>query len=262
MNPLLIGLGDLHYLPLSLPEKILFAGKVLRENTRPGMKVGVELCMSVETGQALLTPNTVELLRDLDLVSWHIDKVDPSGVDVLLRFAQRLPNLYGFVVHHGNVNLPGIPPELCPWLILENTDKRAPGGQTPREVCDLLDHLPGARFCLDVNHAKENGIPLDAFRLLAPKHFHVSDVNPSYLGGTSVLPPEYQTPHCLFTQTQECLPTNVAEFLKDFPESPLVLEGLVIPGGEDALAEEVRLVARGVSTHICEVLPTVVYYLS
>ena len=113
-NPILVGLGDLHYNPLSLPEKILFAGKVLRENTRPGMKVGVELCMSVETGQALLTPNTVELLRDLDLVSWHIDKVDPSGVDVLLRFAQRLPNLYGFVVHHGNVNLPGIPPELCP----------------------------------------------------------------------------------------------------------------------------------------------------
>ena len=85
---------------------------------------------------------------------------------------------------------------------------------------------------------------------LSPAHFHVSDVNPSYLGGTSVLPPEYQTPHCLFSQTQGCLPTHVAEFLQEFSESPLVLEGLVIPGEEDALAKEVRLRAQGLSTPV------------
>ena len=197
-----------------------------------------------------MTPNTVELLRDLDIVSWHVDKVDSSVVDVLLHFTRAIPNLYGFVVHYGNVNLRDIPPAIYPWLLLENTDKRGSGGQTAHEVGALLERLPRSRFCLDVNHAKENGIPLGAFRHLTPAHVHVSDVNPSYLGGTSVLPPEYQTPHCLFAQTQECLPAHVTAFLQEFPESPLVLEGLVIPGEEATLAKEVRLAARVVSAFL------------
>jgi hypothetical protein len=103
---------------------------------------------------------------------WVVDKLDSVGG-------------YGFqvVVHPDVIFTPGRWRHWGDKLVVENMDKRKPIGRNVRELRQIFDFLPAARFCFDIGHARqvdpsmtESSLLLGAFgdRLA---EVHISEVN-------------------------------------------------------------------------------------
>jgi hypothetical protein len=99
---------------------------------------------------------------------------------------QQLNSISGYnfpvVVHPDVIFTPGRWRHLGDRLLVENMDRRKPTGRNVRELQQIFDWLPEARFCFDIGHARqvdpsmtESSLLLEAFgdRLA---EVHISEV--------------------------------------------------------------------------------------
>lgn len=124
-------------------------------------------------------------LRSFSFVSVHAPsrftiEIEPWVVRQLSSLAD-----YGFpvVVHPDVIFTPVVWRHFGEKLLVENMDKRKPIGRNVRELRQIFDSLPAARFCFDIGHARqvdpsmtESSLLLRAFgdRLA---EVHISEVN-------------------------------------------------------------------------------------
>ena len=140
---------------------------------------------------------------------------------------------HGFpvVVHPDVIRTPEEWCDLGNMLLLENMDKRKPIGRNVRELRQIFDWLPDARFCFDIGHARqvdpsmtESFLLLDAFgdRLV---EVHMSEVNTASrhdpISANAVIP--FQ---------------SVAKYIPE--EVPIVLETLIDKGQSEIQTEMQR----------------------
>jgi len=146
---------------------------------------------------------------------------------------------YGFpvVVHPDVIFTPSRWQHLGDRLLVENMDRRKPIGRNVRELRQVFDWLPEARFCFDIGHARqvdpsmtESSLLLSAFgdRLA---EVHISEVNTA-------------------SRHDPISPNAVIAFqsvAKHIPEEvPIVLEAL-IDKGQSEIQREVQRAREALS---------------
>jgi hypothetical protein len=146
---------------------------------------------------------------------------------------------YGFpiIVHPDVIFTPGRWWHLGDRLLVENMDRRKPIGRNVRELRQIFDWLPEARFCFDIGHARqvdpsmtESSLLLGAFgdRLA---EVHISEVNTS-------------------SRHDPISPNAVIAFqsvAKHIPEDiPIILEAL-IDKGQSEIQREVQRAREALS---------------
>jgi len=127
---------------------------------------------------------------DLDLgryqnVSFHApsrlrEMSECNLVEQLTWFSQReIP----IVVHPDILHNFTLWRRLGPALLIENMDRRKPVGRTADELSSIFAHLPDARLCLDLGHAKQVDPSMHETRMILNLHgsrlaeVHLSEVN-------------------------------------------------------------------------------------
>jgi hypothetical protein len=124
-------------------------------------------------------------LRHFSFVSVHAPSSFPIEHEQLVIDQLNVVSDYGFpiVVHPDVIFTPAKWNDLAGNLLIENMDKRKPIGRNVRELRQIFDLLPAARFCFDIGHARqvdpsmtESSLLLGAFgdRLA---EVHISEVN-------------------------------------------------------------------------------------
>ncbi|MGH9721977.1 MAG: hypothetical protein ACRD8O_17355 [Bryobacteraceae bacterium] len=124
-------------------------------------------------------------LRQFSFVSIHAPSrftADREGW-VVDRLSSLKGNCYPIVVHPDVLYTPALWNQFGDALLVENMDKRKPIGRNVREMQEIFESLPAARFCFDIGHVRqvdpsmtEASLLLHAFgdRLA---EVHISEVN-------------------------------------------------------------------------------------
>jgi len=155
---------------------------ILREHKIPIVELSA---LRVEELAPLLNALPTLDLQSFSFVSVHApsrfaQEFESCVIDQLSVFAERG---YPVVVHPDVILTHRMWNALGDRLLIENMDKRKPMGRTVKELREIFQLLPAARFCLDLGHARqvdpsmtEAALLLNAFRVRLAE-VHMSEVN-------------------------------------------------------------------------------------
>lgn len=177
----------------------------------------------------------VEALDDLDLdafelVSFHAPSrfLDADEMHVVDQLHKVISRKIPVVVHPDVIRTPDAWTRFGSMLLLENMDKRKPGGRTARDLARLFERFPDAGFCFDVGHARQvDPTMTEAQMILAGfvdrlREVHVSEVNTS----------SRHDPISVYAMSAF---RSVSSLIPDYV--PIVLETLIDEGQSDILTE-------------------------
>ena len=146
--------------------------------------------------------------------------VEQAVVDELKNHAQELP----VVVHPDVIFTPSLWAQFGKRLLVENMDKRKPGGRTLVELREIFKELGEARFCFDVGHARQVDPSMTEAALMIREfgdrlaEVHISEVNTA-----SKHDPISTSAVRAFRSVARYIPENV----------PIVIESLIDEGQSD-----------------------------
>ena len=165
--------------------------------------------------------------------SWFTIETEPLVVEQL----SSLKNGFPVVVHPDVIFTPGRWQHFADQLLIENMDKRKPIGRNVRELRQIFDCLPAARFCFDIGHARqvdpsmtESSLLLGAFAERWAE-VHISEVNTA-------------SRHDPISPNAVIAFQSVARHIRE--EVPIVLETL-IDRGQSEISTEVRRAREALS---------------
>ena len=213
-------------------------GAVARGDVRKGLSVlrqhqvrSVELsALRIEELAPLISILPSLTLDDFTFVSIHAPSffepaLEPYVVDLL---DQVRPADLLVVVHPDVIFTPALWAFLGPRLLIENMDRRKSVGRTVRELRPIFDHLPEARFCFDIGHARQIDPTMEEARALLETYgskldeVHISEVN-----SASRHDPISELASEAFQKVARLIPSQV----------PIILETLVDEGQSSVFAE-------------------------
>ena len=132
----------------------------------------------------------LDALNELDLAGFEYlaihapGQFDPRWEATLRdRLRDELWRGWPIVLHPDALCDFGLWRELGSAVCIENMDKRKPMGRSTRELATIFDHLPDARFCFDIGHARQfDPTMTEAYLILRDfgsrlRQVHVSEVN-------------------------------------------------------------------------------------
>ena len=170
----------------------------------------------------------VDAIPELDLtpfeyISFHAPSriASYSETAIVQILLDRVPESWPIILHPDVVVDVTLWAELGDRLCLENMDQRKPIGRTPSELRGFFDHLPNARFCLDVAHVRQVDPTMTvAFHLIEEfgdrlAQIHVSDVND-------------QSRHVSLNAASIAAFRRIARFL---PPCPWIIESVIPASG-------------------------------
>jgi hypothetical protein len=116
-------------------------------------------------------------------------------------------------------------------LRIENMDKRKPVGRNVRELEQVFDLLPAARFCFDIGHARQVDPSMtESSLLLTAFSGRLAEVHTSEVNTASRHDPISQNAVTAFQSVARDIPEDV----------PIVLEALIDSGQSDIDRERLR----------------------
>jgi hypothetical protein len=168
-------------------------GALAYADFRRGLAMTRRAGVSAVELSALRQPELVPLLDALDTIdltgfdyiSIHAPSYfEPAWEAVLVeRFLEQAWRNWPIVVHPDALCDFSLWRELGPLLCVENMDKRKPIGRSARELASIFQHLPDARLCFDIGHARQfDPTMTESYLILREfgaklRQVHVSEVN-------------------------------------------------------------------------------------
>jgi hypothetical protein len=148
-------------------------------------------------------------------------------------------NQYGFqiVVHPDVIFTPRKWRHLGDKILVENMDKRKPIGRNVRELRQIFDWLPEARFCFDIGHARQvDPTMTESYLLLGEFGDRLAEVHISEVNTASRHDPISPNAVIAFQSVAKHIPDDV----------PIVLETL-IDKGQSEIQREVQRAREALS---------------
>jgi hypothetical protein len=177
-----------------------------------------------------LTPLAVALpdlgLDAFSFVSLHAPSrfdpaVESSVIDRLYSITQQG---YPVVVHPDVIFTAAKWGVLGSNLLIENMDRRKPTGRTVREMQQLFELLPDARFCFDIGHARQVDPSMtEAWLLLHAFAARLAEVHISEVNTSSRHDPISRNAVIAFRSVAQYIPEHI----------PIILEPLIDRGQSD-----------------------------
>lgn len=113
-------------------------------------------------------------------------------------------------------------------LLVENMDKRKTMGRTLEEMERIFEHLPAARFCFDIGHARQVDPSMTEAWMMASKLSHrLGEVHMSEVNTASRHDPLSRNAIIAFRRLSHLLPAHI----------PIILEPLIDAGQSDIQSE-------------------------
>src|SRR5262249_39567966 len=138
---------------------------------------------------------------------------------------------YSVVVHPDVILRPNLWRALGDGLLVENMDKRKPVGRTVRELREVFLHLPSARFCFDIGHARQVDPSMtEASLLLKAFADRLAEVHMSEVNTASRHDPISPNAVMAFGSIAAMIPEEI----------PIILEPLIDEGQSNITSELLR----------------------
>jgi len=135
---------------------------------------------------------------------------------------------YPVIVHPDVISTPRTWRVLADRLVIENMDRRKPIGRTVREMMQVFDVLPDARFCFDIGHARQVDPSMtEAWLLLQAFGWRLSEVHISEVNTSSRHDPISANAVHAFRSIAPHIPE----------QTPIILEPLIDVGQSDIPTE-------------------------
>lgn len=169
-------------------------------------------------------------LENFSFVSVHAPsrferEFETSVIEQLFSFTQRG---YAAVVHPDVMFAPDKWIALGANLLIENMDRRKPVGRTAKEMQQIFDEVPNARFCFDIGHARQVDPSMtEAWLLLHAFGTRLAEVHISEVNSASRHDPISRNAILAFRSVASHIPENI----------PIILEPLIDRGQSDIPTE-------------------------
>ena len=183
-----------------------------------------------------LTP-LLDALNELGLAGFeHIAIHAPSQFDrnceggLCARLRNEIWRGWPMVLHPDTLYDLSLWRELGPAICIENMDKRKTVGRSARELETIFKHLPDAKFCFDIGHARQfDPTMTEAYLILREFGPRLSQVHVSEVNTRSKHDPLSYAAIIAFQEVAHLIPSDV----------PLILE---TPVSEDQMEAEIAKV--------------------
>jgi hypothetical protein len=218
-------------------------GALAKADFRKGLRLLQERGVSAVELSALREeelPLLMESLEQLDLHEFRYVSVHSptklSGMDeedVLACLQPAIRREFPIIVHPDVMQRPEKWRErLGCLLVIENMDKRKPGGRTAEELEYVFDWLPNARFCFDVAHAGQvDSTMTEAAQMLRRFGSKICQIHASGVNTASG--------HSRLSATASLAISRISHLVR--PEVPIILES---PVDEESILSEIEYARR------------------
>ncbi len=151
-----------------------------------GLEVVELSALRIEELSPLLEALPTLDLRSFRFISIHApSRFEKSAEEIVVKELNSRASEFPVVVHSDVLFTPDLWRHLGRRLLIENMDKRKPGGRTAMELRRLFDELPESLLCFDIGHARQVD-PSMTEAVLILREFkdrlaevHISEVNTS-----------------------------------------------------------------------------------
>jgi hypothetical protein len=123
-------------------------------------------------------------------------------------------------------------------LLIENMDKRKPGGRTAEELAKYFDLLPEAGLCFDIGHARQVDSSMNTAYMILQEHgSRLREVHISHVNTQSKHDPLTYDAILSFQELAYLIPEDV----------PVIIESSIRP---ENIAEEVKKTEQALDLHV------------
>jgi hypothetical protein len=179
-------------------------------------------------------------LRSFSYVSLHVPS-NFSGQeedDIIQLLLDARSKVHAFVLHPDTIH------NVVNWkvfgdkLLIENMDKRKPGGRTAEELTKYFEQLPEAGLCFDIGHARQVDSSMNtAYTILQAHGSRLREVHISHVNTQSKHDPLTYDAILSFQELAHLIPENI----------PVIIESSIRP---ENISEEVHKTKLALSLQV------------